>query len=87
MKNIRDDESQVLLLLSSLPDNWETLVVSVNNSAPNGKLTLNMVTDRLQNEESRRKSVEAIPSKLDALISEKQERWGRNQSRNSRQQM
>ncbi|KAH9784249.1 retrovirus-related pol polyprotein from transposon RE1 [Citrus sinensis] len=80
MKNILDDELQVLLLLSSLPDNWETLVVSVNNSVSNGKLTLNMVTDRLQNEESRRKSVEAVPSKSDALISEKKERWGRSQS-------
>ena len=31
MKIILDDESQVLLLLSSLSDNWETLVVLVNN--------------------------------------------------------
>ncbi|TNV99285.1 hypothetical protein C5H24_12350, partial [Xylella fastidiosa] len=38
-----DDELQALLLLSSLPDNWETLVVSLSNSAPEGKLTMAMV--------------------------------------------
>ena len=32
-----------------------------------------MVTDRLQNEESRRKSVEGVPFESDALVSEKQE--------------
>ena len=48
-------------------------MVSVNNLTPNGKLTLDIITDRLQNEESRRKNVEAIPSESDALISEKQE--------------
>ena len=46
MKIILDDELQELLLLHYLPDSWETLVVSVNNSAPNGKLTLDMVTKR-----------------------------------------
>jgi hypothetical protein len=30
-----DDEVQALLVLSSLPDSWETLVVSLSNSAPN----------------------------------------------------
>ncbi|GFS33528.1 hypothetical protein Acr_00g0029030 [Actinidia rufa] len=34
-----DDEMQALLLLSSLLESWETLVVSLSNSAPNGKLT------------------------------------------------
>ena len=37
------DELQALLLLSSLPDSWEVLVVTLTNSAPNGKLTLSMV--------------------------------------------
>ena len=60
-------------------------MVSVNNSEPNGKLTLDIITDRLQTEESRRKNVEAIPSESDALVSEKQERQGRSQSINSRQ--
>ena len=51
------DEEQALLLLSSLPDNWETLVVSLSNSAPNGRLTMSMVKDALFNEEARRKDV------------------------------
>ena len=63
MKIILNDELQALLFLSSLPDSWETLVVLVNNSAPNMKLTLN--------EESRRKSVKTIPSESDALVLEK----------------
>lgn len=36
-----------------------------------GKLTLNMVIDRLRNEESKRKSFEAVSSELDTLVSEK----------------
>ena len=34
LKMNSDDEVQVLILLSSLPNSWETLVVSLNNSAP-----------------------------------------------------
>lgn len=44
-------------LLSSLPDDWETLMVSLSNSAPNGKLTMSMVKDVLFNEEARRKEM------------------------------
>ncbi|GFY87644.1 hypothetical protein Acr_05g0012830 [Actinidia rufa] len=50
-----DDGMQTLLLLSYLPESWETLVVSFNNSAPNGKLTTSMVMDALFNEEDRRR--------------------------------
>ena len=39
------NEEQALLLLNSLPDSWETLVVSLSNSTPNGKLTMTMVKD------------------------------------------
>jgi len=42
-------------LLSSLPDSWNTLVVSLNNSAPDGKLTLELVKNSLLNKEARRK--------------------------------
>ncbi|GFS33530.1 early nodulin-like protein 5 [Actinidia rufa] len=52
-----DDEMQALLLLSSLPESWETLVVSLINSAPNGKLTMSMVMDALFNEEARRREM------------------------------
>ncbi|BBG92632.1 hypothetical protein Prudu_000423 [Prunus dulcis] len=34
MKMVLDDELQALVLLSSLPDSWDTLVVSLSNSAP-----------------------------------------------------
>ena len=78
MKIILDDELQASMLLSSLPDSWETLVLSVNNLAPNEKLTLDIVTDRLCNEESRRKSVETVPSESDTLVLQKQEWRGRS---------
>ncbi|XP_057806204.1 uncharacterized protein LOC131021133, partial [Salvia miltiorrhiza] len=58
MKISLDDEVVALLLLSSLPDSWDTLVVSISNSAPGGALTLQMVKDCLLNEESRRKDQE-----------------------------
>ncbi|GMP97319.1 hypothetical protein CsSME_00045620 [Camellia sinensis var. sinensis] len=52
-----DDEMQAVLLLSSLPDSCETLVVSLNNSTPEGKLTMSMVIDAMYNEETRRKDM------------------------------
>ena len=50
-----DDELQALLLLSSLPESWDTLVVLLSNSAPEGKVSINMVTFALLNEEARKK--------------------------------
>ncbi|KAK6934578.1 hypothetical protein RJ641_034733 [Dillenia turbinata] len=47
---------------------WETLVVTVNNSAPNGKLTLGMVKDNMFNEKARQKDMESISSQ--ALVTE-----------------
>ena len=49
-----DDELQTLIL-SSLPESWDTLVVTLNNFALDGKLSMDNVTDSLLNEESRRK--------------------------------
>ncbi|KAL6208144.1 hypothetical protein ACLB2K_019095 [Fragaria x ananassa] len=51
-----DDELQALLLLGSLPDNWETFVITVSNSAPDGKMTMENVKSNLLNEETRRKA-------------------------------
>ena len=62
------DETQALLLLSSLPDSWETLVVSLSNSAPAGKLTMTMVKDALFNEEARRKDMST--NQTHALVTE-----------------
>ena len=54
MKLVIDDELQVLLLLSSLLDSWETLVVSFSNYTSNGVLQFVMVKDSLLYEETRR---------------------------------
>jgi hypothetical protein len=55
MKINFEDEVQALLLLISMPDSWNPLVVSVSNSAPDGKLTLEMVNNSMLNEEARKK--------------------------------
>ncbi|BBH02189.1 hypothetical protein Prudu_012686 [Prunus dulcis] len=55
MKMVLDDELQALMLLSSLPDSWDTLVVSLSNSAAQGLLTLDIVKDSMFNEEAKRK--------------------------------
>ncbi|KAF5930143.1 hypothetical protein HYC85_031016 [Camellia sinensis] len=67
-----DDEMQALLLLSSLPDSWETLVVSFSNSAPEGKLTMSMVTNALFSEEARKKDMSGDQSH--ALVTENRNR-------------
>uniref|UniRef100_A0A2N9J1S8 Integrase catalytic domain-containing protein n=1 Tax=Fagus sylvatica TaxID=28930 RepID=A0A2N9J1S8_FAGSY len=79
MNLVVDDELQALLLLSSLPDSWETLVVSLSNSAPNGVLQLAMVKDSLFNEETRRKDMGKDDAQ--ALVTENR---GRSKGRNSK---
>ncbi|KAG6395193.1 hypothetical protein SASPL_145834 [Salvia splendens] len=81
MKISLDDEVIALLLLSSLPDSWDTLVVSISNSAPRGALTLQMVKDCLLNEESRRREQDHS-SETKAMVAENSDR-GRNKNRNS----
>ncbi|KAF7151014.1 hypothetical protein RHSIM_Rhsim02G0098600 [Rhododendron simsii] len=78
-----DDELQALLLLSSLLDNWETLVVSLSNSAPDGKLSMSIVKDALFNEEARRKEMGTdCEDESRALVSDGNR--GRNQTRGNR---
>ena len=76
MKLVLDDELQALLLLSSLPESWETLVVSLSNSAPDGALTLSQVKDSMFNEETRRKDMGSSSSQ--ALVTENR---GRSKSK------
>ena len=83
MNNIINDKLQALLLFSFLSDSWEALVVLVNNSAANGKSTLDMIIDRLRNKEYRRMGIEIVLSESNALVLEKQEKRGTSQSRNS----
>ena len=46
------DEVLTLLLLDSLLDSWETLVVILGNSTPQGKLTLDTLKSSFLNEEA-----------------------------------
>jgi hypothetical protein len=77
MKFVLDDEVQALLMLSFLPNSWETLVVSLSNSAPNNVITMGMVKDSMFNEETRRKE-HGISSYTKTLVTEKR---GRSKSR------
>ena len=71
MKLRLDDEVHVLLLLSSLLDNWETLMISLSNSASNGVITVNMVKDNMLNEKARRKELR-ISFNIETLVIEMQ---------------
>ena len=77
MKLELDDKVHAFLLLNSLLDNWETLVVSLSNSASNGVITVNMVKDNMFNEEARRKEL-GISFNTEALVTE---RWRRSKNR------
>ena len=72
MKMTLDGELQTLLFFSSLPDSWKTLIVFLSNLAPDGVVTMDIITFALLNEEVRRKSSDM--SSFDALIAEKQGR-------------
>ena len=50
-----DEETRACLLLGSLLDSWNTLVVSLGNLALEGKVTVAMVSNSLLNEEIQRK--------------------------------
>ncbi|KAF7151415.1 hypothetical protein RHSIM_Rhsim02G0170000 [Rhododendron simsii] len=77
---VLDEELQaLLLLLSSLPDSWEMLVVAISNSAPRGMVTIDMVKDGMFNEEARRKE-QSTSVDTEALIVQNR---GRSKTRNS----
>ena len=59
VKMVLDDELQALMLLNSLPESWETLMVSFKNSIPNGVLSLSIVKDSMFNEKTRWKDSSA----------------------------
>ncbi|KAK8690455.1 hypothetical protein V6N13_073988 [Hibiscus sabdariffa] len=50
-----DDKLQDLLLLSPLPEIWDTFVVTLSNSTLDGKLIIDIISDSLMNKEARRK--------------------------------
>lgn len=82
MKLALDEELQALILLSSLLDSWETLVVSLSSSAPNGTVTLTMVKDSMLNEEMRRREL-GITNESSALVTENRGRSPYNNSYNN----
>jgi len=78
MKINFEHEVQALLLLSSMPDSWNTLVVSLSNSAPDEKLTLEMVKNIMLNEEARKKEKGDGASSSSAYVTETH---GKNENR------
>ena len=82
-----DDELQALLLLSSLLESWDTLVVTLSNSAPEGKLTMDTVSDSLLGEEARRiERGESIHPEANVIENRgRNETRGRNKSRDPHQ--
>lgn len=48
---------KLLVLLNSLPDSCEPLVLSLNNSALNAVMTISMAKENMHNEEVRRKFI------------------------------
>ena len=57
VKIVLDDEIRSILLMCSMPDSWENLIVSISTSAPAGTLNFDDVSSNLMNEELRRKLV------------------------------
>ena len=51
-----DDEVRALLILSSLPDSWDGLMIAVRNSSGSTKLKFDDVASLILSEESRRKT-------------------------------
>ena len=79
-----DEEVKALLLLSSLPDSWDGLVVAVSNSTGSGKLKMEDVVPYLFGEEGRRKS--SVGSSGSAFRAEERGRRStRNNNHNSNQ--
>ena len=77
-----EDEVRALLLLGSLPDTWETLKVTLCNSARNSVVTWNLVKTKILNEETIRIAKKgSISSHSKVLVTES---WGRNMSRGPR---
>ena len=73
-----EDELQALFLLSSFPEIWETLVVSLSNYVPNGVVSIEQVSASILNEELRRRNAGTSSGESHALVSENR---GRGKSR------
>ena len=77
-----EDEVRALLLLGSLPYTWDTLKVTLCNSAPNDVVTWNLVRTNILNEEDRRIAEKrSSSSHFEVLVTES---WGWSKSRSPR---
>lgn len=52
-----DDEIRTIILMCSMPDSWENLIVAIITLAPEGTLKFDNVGSSLMNEELQRKSI------------------------------
>ena len=73
-----DDEIQGLLLLGTLPDAWDAFRMTLCNSAPQGKVTLDYAKAGVLNEDMRKKSQGVSSSSEEAYVAENR---GRGKSR------
>ena len=66
LKVLLADEELALLLLGSLPESWETLVVTLGNAGPEGKhLPLEQVKSSLLNEKAYNTDLKALVTQSD----------------------
>ncbi|TXG54292.1 hypothetical protein EZV62_019548 [Acer yangbiense] len=70
MKLDFDDELHALFLLSSLPEICDAFAQIVSNSVPQGKLSKDIVTNSLFNEESKRKTSGVGTDNVQAFVAE-----------------
>ena len=85
-----DDEIHVLIVLASLPNNWEAMRMAVSNSTEKEKFKYNDIRDSIMAEEIRRRDANEISGSGSTLNLETRGRgndrnsnWGRSKSRNS----
>ena len=71
------NEVLTLLLLGSLLDNWETLVVTLGTTTQQKELTLDTLKSSLQHDEARRKECESN-NEHEALVIENNPNRGRS---------
>ena len=82
-----DDEVRALILLSSLPDNWNATVTAVSSSSGNSKLKFDDVRDLVLSEEIRRResgetsNSSALHTEIRGRTSERNSNRGRSKSR------
>ena len=64
-----DDAKQAILLICTLPDSWENLVVTLNTSCQEQNVSIQVVKTSILNEESRRK-VKGALSQSDSNVAQ-----------------